>query len=280
MPPEPCALGTYSTEEGIASQRECTKCPAGWFGTAAGQATLADGCTKCGAGLFSDKEGVAQDDAASPPPCTPCPGGTYQSEEGGTSEDCRMCPPGTYSNATLDLMVSEDQCIACAAGEFCPEGSAAPQPCPAGTFSDAEGAHECAVCSAGSFCSAGANATTPCALGTYSTEIGIASQRECSKCPAGWVGKAEGQSNQTAGCEPCERGNFSDKEGAAAAADGSPPCLPCPGGTFQSSDQGATSADCEPWSARPPARPYTCSIGRGGGRRLVCAHVAELAPYR
>ena len=45
--------------------------------------------------------------------CSACSGGTYQDEEGTTV------------------------CKACVAGSYCPEGAAAPLPCPATTFSSA-----------------------------------------------------------------------------------------------------------------------------------------------
>ena len=109
----------------------------------------------------------------------------------------------------------------CGLGNFCPAGSAAPTPCPAGTYGDPvlrtmTSASECLQCQPGTWCSVGSLNASSCAPGTYSAQAG---QEKCTKCEAGTYQQEEGAT----GCKVCESGSFCE-EGAAAA-------LPCPAGT-------------------------------------------------
>jgi hypothetical protein len=73
-------------------------------------------CFFCPPGSFSN--------ASSAESCHVCPGGTFTKSYGSTScEDCpagHACPPGTSSWARLN----------CGRGNYCPDGSAGPIPCP------------------------------------------------------------------------------------------------------------------------------------------------------
>ena len=79
------------------------------------------------------------------------------------------------TNLSLAALTSEDDCIVCGAGSFCPVGSADETLCSPGTYNDqteratcmrcepgtyqsAEGATACVTCPAGSHCAEGASA--------------------------------------------------------------------------------------------------------------------------
>ena len=95
--PVPCSAGTYNALSGQTSAAACLPCAAGAW-CAAGAAIG----TPCPAGTFNARTGAATVAA-----CLPCPGGHY-------------CPLGTGSTALL----------ACGVGNFCPDASSAPRPCP------------------------------------------------------------------------------------------------------------------------------------------------------
>ena len=86
-----CPAGTYSSAFGSAV---CTICPSGTFSE-----TGASNCTLCFAGTFSSAAGSSS--------CQQCPGGHY-------------CPAGTSSRLRLN----------CGRGNYCPDSSGAPTPCP------------------------------------------------------------------------------------------------------------------------------------------------------
>lgn len=86
-------------------------CPAGSFCPASSiNATL------CPKGTYSPSPGASS--------CTPCPSGTFASVFGSTScQPCpggHACPSGTSSWARLN----------CGRGNYCPDGSSSPTPCP------------------------------------------------------------------------------------------------------------------------------------------------------
>ena len=85
-----CPAGSYCPMSSI----NTTQCPKGTY-SAAGAAT----CTLCPPGTFTSTAGSTS--------CQPCPGGHH-------------CPPGTSSWARLN----------CGRGNYCPDGSGAPTPCP------------------------------------------------------------------------------------------------------------------------------------------------------
>ena len=102
------------------------------------------------------------------------------------------CPAGTANNPALSVLTSEDDCLVCPAGTFCPTGAEEATNCAAGTFNDAaaqpsctpcapgeyqdgDGATGCKACTPGHFCDAGTSAPLPCPGGTNSSAEGLAS---------------------------------------------------------------------------------------------------------
>lgn len=77
---------------------------------------------------------------------------------------------GTYSNGS--------HCIPCDLGHYCPSPANAPQPCPAGTYSNETGAVTCKACDAGHSCLNPSNTPVACPAGQYS----ISGQSSCAVC--------------------------------------------------------------------------------------------------
>ena len=73
-------------------------------------------------------------------------------------------------NASM-TMTSEDDCLICGAGTFCPVGSASEALCAPGTYNDVAGRESCRKCAAGKFTEAeGATACEACIEGYYCAE--------------------------------------------------------------------------------------------------------------
>lgn len=163
-----------------------------------------------------------------------------------------MCAPGTFSPGGWAF----PNCTMCPAGSACPLLSAAPQACPAGSYS-LGGAGTCTscaqgrfgsatglatadcsgVCTAGYVCALGATSQTLCGAGTYST----AQSGFCNYCPPGQFGSSSGLTSSTCSgacnasagshCplgssstsgEPCPPGTYSNATGTLAR------CVVCP----------------------------------------------------
>ena len=89
--PFSCFPGTFANF----TSRSCVLCLPGSFSSA----SMATSCSPCAAGTFAKPYGATS--------CEACPAG-------------HACPPGTSSWASLN----------CGRGNYCPEGSAEPIPCP------------------------------------------------------------------------------------------------------------------------------------------------------
>ncbi|XP_029964586.1 platelet endothelial aggregation receptor 1-like [Salarias fasciatus] len=145
-----------------------------------------------------------------------------------------LCPPGSFCQRGLragdcwagfycDWGSSKADQTLCPAGFFCPGGTAAPIPCPAGTFSSQTGntnqgncttctpGHYCqvegtsrpALCPAGHYCPAGviSGLEFPCPPGTVQSQVGASSPDACMLCPAGMFCSEFGQTQPSGLCE-------------------------------------------------------------------------------
>ena len=109
------------------------------------------------------------------------------------------------------------------AGFYCPRGSAAELPCPAGTrgnHSLATALNDCVACDIGTACVAGSSVALPCSPGRYSNETG---SPECHDCPRGFYQDLPGRSS----CTLCVPGSYCPDEGSASP-------VSCPSGTYSS----------------------------------------------
>lgn len=188
--PAICAIGTYST--GGASV--CSMCTPG-YRCPAGSSTPSPPGSECPMGSYCNPSSSLQ-------LCSP---GSYGVVTGGISQSqaCTPCDPGFYCPASG--LIKETRLL-CPEGSFCPQGSALPSACPAGTASAALGQasfSSCRLCEMGLFCPAGtavgqvcpphhycpmgtADYTGfPCPPGTYSEVSGLFSPSQCHNCTAG-----------------------------------------------------------------------------------------------
>ena len=121
----------------------------------------------------------------------------------------RPCVLGSYN--VLRNAESEDACLACPIGNFCPTIDAAPVDCDDGSFNAVEGRSEpCAICPAGSFCVDKDQDPVPCAAGTFNAKTGMNVADACVECVQGTFNPNEG----SAGCQNCLAGTFGEVAGA------------------------------------------------------------------
>lgn len=201
-----CPAGSYCP----ANSKLAKKCPVGYYQPNEGQVS----CIDCPAGKYCD--GV---DTSSAIPCIigyycpqntrysteyPCPEGTYNDVTSVTqSSDCKPCPAGYYCDQKgltafskkimagyyskqTNQVVGNPSFLAnqrgiCITGHYCPEGTANPIACPAGTYNNAEGAKalsECLKCPPGEYCNASGK--------TYAELVALGGT-SWGKCTQGYV---------------------------------------------------------------------------------------------
>ena len=121
-------------------------------------------------------------------------------EEYQSSIQCAgVCPVGFYcpEEATIEPVI-------CIAGSICPEGSATPLPCPAGTINNETGMSEDSHCKdvpAGMYSAAGSTSAVLCPRGTSQPEV---AQAGCIDCLAGTF---QNELGATA-CKQCSAGYY------------------------------------------------------------------------
>ncbi|MGH0176836.1 UNVERIFIED_CONTAM: hypothetical protein FKN15_008160 [Acipenser sinensis] len=175
----PCPTGTFNNRTGLSDVSECVSCPAGEYCSSAGLSQPTGACMTgflCFLGAFSphplgDSTGrICTPGFYCPQGTTrmlPCRAGTFSTLEGAGSEaDCRLCPPGLYCQGP-GLTAPSGSCSAgfyctggakspaptdnttayqCPPGHACPLGSAAPMPCPSGSYQPAPRQSSCRPC--------------------------------------------------------------------------------------------------------------------------------------
>jgi hypothetical protein len=136
-----------------------------------------------------------------------CPAGTFSLSEGATTPLCGgLCAAGYYGGSHYSPV---RQCIqpsaVCPAGYYCPRGSGAPIPCPAGTFNTLKGMTSVDVCYLvpPGFWSAPGSSTptaTPCPAGRYGANSGLGNSSCSGVCVAGYWCPAGSTSPVTFAC--------------------------------------------------------------------------------
>jgi hypothetical protein len=163
-----CAPGSYCVG-GVA-----IPCPAGLFGASSGLSS--PGCSgNCSAGHACP---MGSTNAAG----MPCPPGRFSLSGWGA---CADCGPGRYGASSG---ASTAACTGpCTAGYFCAPGStnATAQECPRGAY-----------------CPEGGAAPIPCPVGRYGSSTLGTAFRDCTICPGGTYGNRSGEADE-AGCAPC-----------------------------------------------------------------------------
>ncbi|CDI84633.1 hypothetical protein, conserved [Eimeria praecox] len=262
--PKACQPGTFNDQVGTKTAEDCKPCPQGFScpGEKEAYRWLADGpllLEMDGKVLVQRAETSYRTACASKAYCPegtvepiPCPRNFYCPGE--TIEPI-ACPPNHYCPDETDTPMPCPEGYFCPGGDdppfTCPPGSRATsackaaltaeeccEPCPAGTYSDAEASSVCNPCSAGYICTEGSTTPTPSTSGGYICPAGY-------YCPAGAVTP-----------RPCSPGTYRKDTGGASAAD----CLPCPSGTYQRFIAMTSCDKCGPNSVEEQELgAYTCT---------------------
>ncbi|KAF0717142.1 hypothetical protein As57867_002460, partial [Aphanomyces stellatus] len=239
--PTPCPAGTYNPSMAGSGMQNCLLCPAGWSCPHVGQVAYTDLCAPghyCPLGTVSAMS-------------NPCPAGTFTDSNSLTRvDDCTICPE-TYA-CLLGTGANVLQKLSCAAGFFCPNGTAFPRqfPCPPGYWTSSTNlaaATQCTICAPGSYC-AGGGATIdgpcapghycplgtpsassfPCPAGTYTAATNLTDPTQCASCPPGSycpIGSVVPV--------PCPAGSYTPAINTTSAGPGAwPQCTFCPSGNY------------------------------------------------
>jgi hypothetical protein len=141
-----------------------------------------------------------------------CPVGTYYDE---TNSSCTKCLKGTY-NSTIGL---DTQCTNCPAGQFSDSnGANICKKCPEGHVSN-EGSSSCTMCEPGKGPNSSQAQCEDCKIGYFSNE---STGGSCEKCPSGHVSNkgsssctmcepGKGPNSSQTMCEDCKIGYFSNE---------------------------------------------------------------------
>jgi hypothetical protein len=188
----PCPAATYAPRAGFSS---CISCQAGDY-SGVGQAT----CDSCPIGNICNN-GTR----------LPCPAGFICPNERMTVGI--LCPNRYYC-------IEGNEVRLCPSGAFCPVGSAAPVPCPAGFSSPLNGTDvPVQLCQAGAYCPIGTIIPFNCTRGSYCPRY----SSEPTICPLGTSCPNESMSKPLL----CPAGTYGDQVGLIE------PCKSCTAGTYQ-----------------------------------------------
>ena len=147
--------------------------------------------------------------------CLPCTAGYYCGTSGLSAEE-GPCDEGYY--CVLGSKTPRPQNDYCDVAEYCPEGSAIPSSCIAGTYQDNTHQKECKKCPIGYYCEDSTSdfTLTPCPIGHICTE-GTRSANE-SPCPIGTF-NPDVKRFADAHCLPCTPGYYCGTTGLSAVTD-------------------------------------------------------------
>ncbi|XP_051895656.1 multiple epidermal growth factor-like domains protein 11 [Pristis pectinata] len=312
---QPCPRGTYSPVEGLARVSECRPCDRGKYCAFQNSVEVTGECWEgyyCMEGSESPAPDFSVRGNAGPCPVghycpvgtsspRPCPPGTFSNQSKLVSQsDCTPCIYGHYCGSE-GLVTPSGECWGgfyclqgakvprnpvmdgtggpCPSGHFCPNGTAFPLGCPAGTYNVLEGQSTCRpcvegyfcpsntssyennICSPGHYCPSGTGSKDkfPCPRGTYNRQSGRISILDCVPCDAGHYCEQVGQEDVTGLCAAgyyCMRmvTTPTPNDGISGAAcppghfcvSGATAPQPCPVGYYSNSSQNSGMEDCLP----------------------------------
>ncbi|RLN86843.1 hypothetical protein BBJ28_00010856, partial [Nothophytophthora sp. Chile5] len=274
--PTPCPEGSYANVTGSSI---CLPCPAGYFCPLGCDSYLDYECPTghycpegteraiqfpCPPGSFSNHTALQNRSQ-----CTPAPGGTFIDGYAAVapSGNCRSgfyCSGGSVTGTPAETTATGGPCLP---GTNCPEGSAVPIVCDAGSYcasTNTEAALQCNegfyciqgsytatptgqnnslgvigdVCTRGHYCPKGSSNPTPCPPGTYSENTQNVNASDCFPCPAGYVCSASGIATPDKKCPPgffCTGGERTATQRCPKGfecPEGSPEPRACVAGTF------------------------------------------------
>jgi hypothetical protein len=263
-------------------------CPLGHYCPAGSSSPQA-----CQAGTFQPVEGATHRNA-----CELCTSGSYCAQPG-LSAPTGLCHEGYYckrgniepnpmTGAINTSVVATGASLSasvlvggspCPTGHYCPNGTATPFPCPAGTYNSftGQGLSGCLVCPAGFYCVQGSSVYTdkpcpagyfctdgtqtaqqhPCPAGTFSNQTMLRNSSECVSCYGGQYcpGPAD-----TVPAGPCNAGYYCRSRASTPTpmdgvtgdrcspgefcVSGSSLPTPCAGGKYCLTSSGVPDGDC------------------------------------
>nr|XP_009672374.1 PREDICTED: zonadhesin-like [Struthio camelus australis] len=250
--PMACPAGSYNPSQ---RQASCLPCAKGFFCPENSSSFLENECSTghyCPAGTASPTQFPCPKGTYNPQTrsslmshCTPCDPGHYcafagQSRVTGPCLAGFYCSRGVSSPAPTDGLLGNK----CPKGTYCPMGSAFPQPCPLGYYSNSTGntrIEDCLLCDAGHFCN-GTGLSSPsglCEAGFY--------------CSGGALSPKPPRTTVSGG--PCPPGHY--------CAVGSSRAQPCPAGSYSPSWSMAQCLECpEGFYCKTASTDYTdCPAG-------------------
>ncbi|XP_043114448.1 multiple epidermal growth factor-like domains protein 6 [Puntigrus tetrazona] len=229
----PCPRGYYNPEPMTHSLDSCLPCPPGHY---CEKERLSAVSGKCKAGWFCvsaawnaqpfDLDNYTNANCLCPASSTGgrCQEGFYCPS--GTSEPV-SCPPGAFCNMTGLALPSGP----CSPGYYCMKEATSSRPTDGITGN---------TCPPGTYCDEGSSAPQPCPAGTFSPEASLVSKDECQPCRAGYYCATTGLQAPTAPCRQgywCPAGQTDDLALPCLVGHycplGSPVPILCPTGTYQ-----------------------------------------------
>lgn len=275
--PKLCPVGKFC----VSGSQTGEKCQPGYYNPVLGGDVEADYCLDCPPGRVCSGKGLSAPDGD-------CAAGFFCLSKAITQRPSALDPNGNFGK--------------CPVGHYCPEATAYPYPCPAGTFRSTEQGEEvgdCTSCTAGSYCLTRGltQVTGQCDAGFYCPAGQIEPRNDQYKCPTGKfcpTGTASLTNQDCAGgtyqhleyqdscnnCPPgyfcptgavtptiCPVGNFCVQNSASASE--------CTYGKYMP-DTGATACiDCPPGKACPSNGIDTLSVNCAAG--YYCQGAAQTA---
>ncbi|GMF22634.1 unnamed protein product [Phytophthora lilii] len=179
----PCLAGSFGDQPGLASSKECARCPPGKFCSGLPPTNTTSG--ECAPGYYC---------AGNAATAEPTDGVT-----GGLCDGGHVCLGGAWLPDPIDGSTGR----ICEPGYYCPQGSFNQIRCSKGTYNSVEKQSACRTCPAGGYCDTNATAPVPCPHRYYCPE-GIENP---VLCPNGTYGQDVGLTNATE-CAPCIAGKF------------------------------------------------------------------------
>ncbi|XP_021231890.1 zonadhesin-like isoform X5 [Numida meleagris] len=231
--PIACAAGSYNPSQ---RQASCLPCPQGFFCPKNSSSFLENACSAghyCPTGTASGTQ-------------FPCPEGTYNPQNGSSLvSHCIPCERGHY----CALAGQADVTGPCLAGFYCSGGSSSPTPTD-GLLGN--------TCPKGTYCPMGTAFPQPCPPGYYSNSTGNTGIEDCLLCDAGYFCSGTGLLSPTGLCEGgfyCSGGAVSPNPPRTTVSGGPCPpghyCVvgssraqPCPAGSYSPSWSMAQCLEC------------------------------------
>lgn len=269
--PRPCPEGTFADELGTAVCKPCVPgffCPLGTIDYATNQCPRGYYCPEgtkgsvefpCPPGTFGNVTGLQ-----ALLQCNSAPGGMYVDgfaaiQPTGTCKSGFYCTGGSASS-TPSLSATGGPCLP---GTNCPEGSAVPIVCDAGSYCSSTNTDRALPCDQGFYCVQGSYTANPTGQNNSLGIIGdvCSAGHYCPQgtsnpipCPPGTFSENT-QNTQAADCFPCPPGFLCSVSGIVTPFEKCPPGFICTGGEREATQRCPKGSECPEGSSQPTVCP-------------------------